>query len=554
MFSKILIANRGEIACRVARTARRLGITTVAVYSDADARALHVELWDEAYRLGPPAPRDSYLNVEAILRIARESGAEAIHPGYGFLSENESFAAACAKAGVVFIGPPPAAIAAMGSKSAAKTIMARAGVPLVPGYHGDDQTPAVLAREADAIGYPVLIKATAGGGGKGMKVANDANEFPAALASAQREAKASFGDDRVILEKYLTSPRHIEMQVFADTHGNAVHLFERDCSVQRRHQKIVEEAPAPGMTRERRKMMGDAAITAAQSIGYVGAGTVEFIAAQDGAFHFMEMNTRLQVEHPVTEMITGVDLVEWQLRVASGEPLPKTQRELAINGHAIEARIYAEDPNRGFLPSIGHLVHWRMPQATPRVRVDTGVRAGDTISPYYDPMLAKLIVWGEDRERACEEMLTALGECEVVGVATNIAFLERLIRHEAFASGQLDTGLIDKHRAALFPLPSPTPKRALLVAALAEYADIAQTAAARATMSGDPHSPWHSIDAWWNASATYAIELMFAEGESRHAAKIKARDSGRLHVAIDGDEIETSVTHRDGRLVIAAEG
>jgi 3-methylcrotonyl-CoA carboxylase alpha subunit len=554
MFSKILIANRGEIACRVARTARRLGVRTIAVYSDADAHALHVELCDEAYRLGPPAPRDSYLNADAIIRIARASGAQAIHPGYGFLSENESFAAACAKAGVVFIGPPPAAIAAMGSKSAAKTIMAKAGVPLVPGYHGDDQSPAVLAREADAIGYPVLVKATAGGGGKGMKIANDANEFPAALASAQREAKASFGDDRVLVEKYLASPRHIEIQVFADTHGNAVYLFERDCSVQRRHQKIVEEAPAPGMTRERRKAMGEAAVIAAQSIRYIGAGTVEFIAEQDGTFHFMEMNTRLQVEHPVTEMITGVDLVEWQLRIASGEPLPKTQQELAINGHAIEARIYAEDPDRGFLPSIGRLVHWQMPAATRRVRVDTGVRTGDAISPFYDPMLAKLIVWGEDRERAAQEMVAALGECEVVGVATNIAFLERLIQHEAFASGQLDTGLIDKHRAALFPLASPTPVRALLIAALAEYADLAQTAAARAAMSGDPHSPWHSIDAWWNASATYAIELMFADGGARHAIKIRARNSGRLRVAIDGDQIEASVMPRDGRLIIAAEG
>jgi 3-methylcrotonyl-CoA carboxylase alpha subunit len=554
MFSKILIANRGEIACRVARTARRLGIRTVAVYSDADAHALHVELCDEAYRLGPPAPRDSYLNADAIIRIARETAAQAIHPGYGFLSENESFAAACAKAGVVFIGPPPEAIAAMGSKSAAKTIMAKAGVPLVSGYHGDDQSPAVLAREADAIGYPVLIKATAGGGGKGMKIANGATEFPAALASAQREAKASFGDDRVLVEKYLASPRHIEIQVFADTHGNAVYLFERDCSVQRRHQKIVEEAPAPGMTRERRKAMGEAAVIAAQSIRYVGAGTVEFIAEQDGTFHFMEMNTRLQVEHPVTEMITGVDLVEWQLRIAAGEPLPKTQQELAINGHAIEVRIYAEDPDRGFLPSIGRLVHWQMPAATRRIRVDTGVRAGDTISPFYDPMLAKLIVWGEDRERAAQEMLAALGECEVVGVATNIAFLERLVKHEAFASGQLDTGLIDKHRAALFPLPSPAPKRALLVAALAEYTDIAQTAAARAAMSGDPHSPWHSIDAWWNASVTYAIELMFADGDARHAIKIRARTPGRLHVAIDADEIEASVTPRDGRLIIEAEG
>ncbi|HEY3181132.1 MAG TPA: acetyl/propionyl/methylcrotonyl-CoA carboxylase subunit alpha [Casimicrobiaceae bacterium] len=554
MFSKILIANRGEIACRVARTARRLGVRTVAVYSDADVHALHVELCDEAYRVGASRPRDSYLNADAIIRIARESGAEAIHPGYGFLSENESFAAACAKAGVVFIGPPPAAIAAMGSKSAAKTIMAKAGVPLVPGYHGDDQSPMVLAREAAAIGYPVLIKATAGGGGKGMKVASDANDFSGALASAQREAKSSFGDDRVLVEKYLVSPRHIEIQVFADTHGNAVYLFERDCSVQRRHQKIIEEAPAPGMTRERRKAMGEAAVTAARSIRYVGAGTVEFIAEQDGTFHFMEMNTRLQVEHPVTEMITGIDLVEWQLRIASGEPLPKMQDELAINGHAIEARIYAEDPERGFLPSIGSLVHWRMPSSTRRVRVDTGVRAGDAITPFYDPMLAKLIVWGEDRERASQEMLAALGECEVVGVATNIAFLERLVKHEAFASGQFDTGIIDKHRIALFPSASPTPPRALLAAALAEYLDLAEAGAARAALSSDPYSPWHSIDAWWNASATYAIELVFAAGQARHAVKIRARDAGRVHVAIDGTEMEAYVIRGDGRLIVEAEG
>ena len=365
MFDKILIANRGEIACRVARTARRMGIRTVAVYSDADADALHVAACDEAYRLGPPPPRESYLDGKAIVAIAKRSGAQAIHPGYGFLSENEGFATACARAGVVFIGPPPAAIAAMGSKSAAKKIMGKARVPLVPGYHGDDQDPALLAREAAAIGYPVLIKATAGGGGKGMKVVERAADFAAALASAQREAKAGFGDERVLIEKYLTSPRHIEIQVFADAHGNAVYLFERDCSVQRRHQKVLEEAPAPGMKPEQRRAMGEAAVAAAKAIGYVGAGTVEFIAADsfahDGTFYFMEMNTRLQVEHPVTEMITGVDLVEWQFRVAAGERLPKRQDELAISGHAIEARIYAEDPERGFLPSIGTLAHLRAP-------------------------------------------------------------------------------------------------------------------------------------------------------------------------------------------------
>ncbi len=385
--------------------------------------------------------------------IAKRTGAQAIHPGYGFLSENEGFAAACARAGLVFIGPPPAAIAAMGSKSAAKNIMGKAGVPLVPGYHGDDQDPKHLAREAAKIGFPVLIKATAGGGGKGMKVVERAADFAAALASAQREAKAGFGDDRVLIEKYLAAPRHIEIQVFADTHGNAVYLFERDCSVQRRHQKVLEEAPAPGMKPEHRRAMGEAAVACAKAIGYVGAGTVEFIAAdsfaRDGAFYFMEMNTRLQVEHPVTEMVTGEDLVEWQLRVAAGEPLPKRQDELALRGHAIEARIYAEDPDRGFLPSIGTLVHLRAPATGPAVRVDTGVRAGDEISPHYDPMIAKLIVHGEDRPAALRRLAEALAEYEIVGVATNVAFLQRVVAHEAFASGNVDTGLIARHQDAL---------------------------------------------------------------------------------------------------------
>jgi 3-methylcrotonyl-CoA carboxylase alpha subunit len=554
MFTKILIANRGEIACRIARTARRLGIRTVAVYSDADAHALHVEACDEAYRLGPPPPRESYLNGDAIIRIASSCGAQAIHPGYGFLAENEAFAAACAKAGLVFVGPPPAAIAAMGSKAAAKAIMAKANVPVVPGYHGEDQTPALLAREASMLGFPVLIKPTAGGGGKGMKVAADAGGFPAALASAQREAKASFGDDRVLLEKYLTSPRHIEFQVFADAHGNALHLFERDCSVQRRHQKILEEAPAPGMTSERRRAMGDAAVTAARSIGYVGAGTVEFIAEQDGTFYFMEMNTRLQVEHPVTEMITGLDLVEWQLRVAAGESLPKTQDELAIDGHAIEARLYAEDPERGFLPSVGRLVHWRVPAAAKRVRVDTGVRAGDEVSPFYDPMLAKLIVWGEDRASACAQMIDALAQCEAVGVTTNIAFLERVVAHPAFASGKLDTGLIDAHRDQLFPPPAAMPPRMLLTAALAEFACIQHDAAIAAAASGDPHSPWQSTDAWWNASGTHAIQLSFADGDARHAVALRPRADGRVDVTTAARTFEVRFAWDDGRLTIDADG
>ncbi|HEX6137369.1 MAG TPA: acetyl-CoA carboxylase biotin carboxylase subunit [Casimicrobiaceae bacterium] len=544
MFAKILIANRGEIACRIARTARRLGVRTVAVYSDADAKALHVEACDEAYRIGPAPPRESYLQGDAIVAVAKRAGAQAIHPGYGFLSENETFAQACARAGVVFIGPPPQAIAAMGSKSAAKSIMARADVPVVPGYHGDDQDRALLAREAQRIGFPVLIKATAGGGGKGMKVAGGAAEFAAALASAQREAKASFGDDRVLLERYLSAPRHIEIQVFADTQGNVVHLFERDCSVQRRHQKVLEEAPAPGMDGARRRAMGEAAVAAAKAIGYVGAGTVEFIAEQDGTFYFMEMNTRLQVEHPVTEMITGADLVEWQLRVAAGEPLPRTQPSLAIDGHAIEARIYAEDPERGFLPSIGRIAHWRMPEPSARVRVDTGFREGDEVSPFYDPMLAKVIAWGEDRARARAELLRALSACAVTGVATNVALLERVVGHEAFASGRLDTGLIETHRAQLLPEATPAPRRALIAAALAELVAVDAAARAAAATSSDPHSPWHLTDAWWNGTTTHRLAFAFADGERRHTLGVKPLADG--WIAVTGEDLAAEV-HAEAR-------
>ena len=557
MFDKILIANRGEIACRVARTARRMGIRTVAVYSDADVDALHVAACDDAYRLGPPPPRDSYLNGAAIIAIAKASGAQAIHPGYGFLSENEGFATACARAGIVFVGPPPAAIAAMGSKSAAKNIMGKAKVPLVPGYHGDDQDPRLLAREAAAIGYPVLIKATAGGGGKGMKVVERTADFAAALASARREAKSGFGDDRVLLEKYLTAPRHIEIQVFADTHGSAVYLFERDCSVQRRHQKVLEEAPAPAMKQEHRRAMGEAAVAAAKAIGYVGAGTVEFIAAdsfaRDGAFYFMEMNTRLQVEHPVTEMITGEDLVEWQLRVAAGEPLPKRQDELRLSGHAIEARIYAEDPERGFLPSIGTLAHLRAPTPGPAVRVDTGVRAGDEISPFYDPMIAKLVVHGEDRPAALSRLAEALAEYEIAGVATNVAFLRRVIAHPAFASGNVDTGLIARNHAALFPAATPAPAEALLAAALAEVRALAAARGSAAGASDDPHSPWHVVDPWWVNSALHAVPLTLADGEARHVIAVR-RDGDAWRMSLPSGEIAARVTERDGRLVIATPG
>jgi 3-methylcrotonyl-CoA carboxylase alpha subunit len=444
----------------------------------------------------------------------------------------------------------------MGSKSAAKRIMGAAKVPLVPGYHGDDQGPALLGAEAAKIGYPVLIKATAGGGGKGMKVVERAEDFAGALASAQREARSAFGDDRVLLEKYLSAPRHIEIQVFADAHGNAVYLFERDCSVQRRHQKVLEEAPAPGMTPERRRAMGEAAVAAARAIGYVGAGTVEFIAAEtfarDGAFYFMEMNTRLQVEHPVTEMITGCDLVEWQLRVASGERLPKRQDELAIDGHAIEARIYAEDPERGFLPSIGRLAHLVAPAATADVRVDTGVRAGDGITPYYDPMIAKLIVRGEDRAAALRRLAEALAAYEIVGVASNVAFLSRVVAHDAFASGRVDTGLIARHHAALFPPPAELPDDALLAAALAESAAIVAARRTEAAASRDPHSPWHAVDSWWPGSDRHAIGLTFADGERRHDVAVRG-DGAPWRVTLPGGEaVAATCTARGRRLDVVA--
>jgi 3-methylcrotonyl-CoA carboxylase alpha subunit len=524
MFHTILIANRGEIACRVAATARRLGVRTVAVHSDADANAKHVALCDEAHAIGPAPARDSYLRIERIIDAARASGAQAVHPGYGFLSENEAFAAACAEAGLVFIGPPASAIRAMGSKSAAKALMEKAGVPLVPGYHGDEQDAAFLQQQANQIGYPVLLKASAGGGGKGMRIVDKSEDFAAALASCKREAAASFGDDKVLVEKYLTRPRHIEIQVFADTHGNCVYLFERDCSVQRRHQKVLEEAPAPGMTEERRRAMGEAAVAAAKAVGYVGAGTVEFIANQDGSFYFMEMNTRLQVEHPVTEMITGTDLVEWQLRVAAGERVPMLQHELQIHGHAIEARIYAENPEKGFLPSTGLLRHLRMPAAVEfmngDVRIDAGVREGDAISPYYDPMIAKLIVRGADRAQALARLSQALAACEVVGPSTNVAFLGRLVASAAFANADLDTGLIERHHDLLFPPPStvPMPALALAIACLSEAA---------AAPAGKRHDPWAANDGW-RMNGSYARTLVFNAGDAELSLTLAYQRNGWL--------------------------
>jgi 3-methylcrotonyl-CoA carboxylase alpha subunit len=514
MFDTILIANRGEIACRVIRTARRLGIRTVAVYSDADASSRHVALADEAYRLGPAPAGESYLKGEAILEVAARSGAQAIHPGYGFLSENAGFARACSQAGIVFIGPPVAAIEAMGSKSAAKAIMEQAGVPLVPGYHGDNQDPDFLRDQGERIGYPLLIKASAGGGGKGMRVVWHAEEFEFALAAAKREAKAGFGDDHVLLERYLTKPRHIEIQLFADSHGNAVHLFERDCSIQRRHQKVIEEAPAPGMSPALREQMGEAAIAAARAIGYQGAGTVEFLLDEDGSFYFMEMNTRLQVEHPVTEMITGQDLVQWQLEVAEGLPLPCAQKDLAICGHAIEARIYAEDPSRDFLPSIGKLAHLATPAESAHVRIDTGVRQGDEVSIYYDPMVAKLVVWDSDRAGAVRRLQQALAAYQVVGVSTNIRFLGGVAAHPAFAAGDLDTGFINRHRDELFPAARPAEDRTLALAALDVLLRREEEARRAAARSADPFSPWHATSGW-RLNCDNHHDLHFLDGEER---------------------------------------
>lgn len=532
MFKKILIANRGEIACRVAATAKRMAIKTVAVYSDADASAKHVSFCDEAIHIGGSAPKDSYLRWEKIIEAAKATGAEAIHPGYGFLSENEEFAQACANAGLVFIGPPASAIKAMGLKSESKQLMEKAGVPLVPGYHGSDQNAAMLKHEADRIGYPVLIKASAGGGGKGMRAVEKTEDFVAALASCKREAINSFGDDAVLIEKYVQRPRHIEIQVFGDTHGNYVYLFERDCSVQRRHQKVLEEAPAPGMTPEMRAQMGLAAVAAARAVNYVGAGTVEFIVEQraDGSmnFFFMEMNTRLQVEHPVTEAITGLDLVEWQLRVASGEKLPLAQEQLRINGHAIEARICAENPDNNFLPTTGTLHIYDKPVCTAfergLVRIDDGVREGDTISPFYDSMVAKLIVHGQTREEALARMDEALAQTRIVGLSTNVQFLRHVVRSPSFSQANLDTALIPREEAVLF-------KQEPVGLAIAAASAIAQTLLGEKASEG--RDPFSRRDGW----QTHGVTLRPFEFEFRgEAAKagLTYRHDGALNLDVDG--------------------
>ncbi|MDR3531632.1 MAG: acetyl/propionyl/methylcrotonyl-CoA carboxylase subunit alpha [Rhodopila sp.] len=539
MFRTLLIANRGEIACRVARTARRLGIETIAVYSEADARALHVQAADRAYPIGPASARESYLNIPRIIETACAAGAEAIHPGYGFLSENPDFAEACAAAGIVFVGPPPSAMRAMGSKSAAKALMEKSAVPLLPGYHGDRQEPGFLADQAARIGFPVVIKAVSGGGGRGMRVVTSAGDFASALASARQEAASAFGDDRVLIERYLQRPRHIEVQVFADTLANAVHLFERDCSAQRRHQKVIEEAPAPGLSAAQREQMGSAAVAAARAVGYVGAGTVEFVADADG-FFFLEMNTRLQVEHPVTEMVTGFDLVEWQLRVAAGEPLPVTQSAITLSGHAIEARIYAEDPARDFAPSVGRLALFRTPTETDGVRVDTGFATGDTVSIHYDAMLAKLICHGPTRDAALRRMRQALADCAVAGVASNLDLLGRIAAHPDFAAGGIDTGFIAREGTTLLAAQGTPPSEVLAIAALVVLT--AETPARG-------NDPWDERDLWW-LNITPARVLDFTDGAASYPVSVtrdgndwcidgmrgiaERLDGGRLRVSLDG--------------------
>ncbi len=573
MFDSLLIANRGEIACRIIRSARQNGLRTIAVYSDADCNSRHVALADEAWNIGPAPAAESYLLIDRLLQVAQQSGAEAIHPGYGFLAENADFAEACAAAGLIFVGPPVAAIRAMGSKSAAKEIMQQAGVPLVPGYHGEAQDLETLRSAAVEIGFPLLVKASAGGGGKGMRVVRDATEIDTAIEGARREAASSFGNDQLLLERYLEQPRHVEIQVFADSLGNAVHLFERDCSVQRRHQKVLEEAPAPGMTAELRQKMGTAALTATQTIGYVGAGTVEFLLDTDGAFYFMEMNTRLQVEHPVTEMITGQDLVAWQLQVAAGQPLPCAQKDLSIRGHAIEARIYAEDPTRDFLPSIGHLQHLNFPDENTHLRIDTGVRQGDEVSIHYDPMIAKLIVWDEDRSAALRRLRRALEQVEVVGVTTNVNFLGAVAAHPEFNAGNFDTGFIEQHRDLLIPAPAPASDQTLVLACLHLLLSRDADAQQAATASTDPFTPWHQTGGWrLNGDNHHCFN--FTDGESDlqitvhyrpqgylfelPSAKLNANGqinaSGRLLTTIDGQQLNAQVIRCGMELSILTAG
>ena len=564
MFQSLLIANRGEIACRIIRTARRIGLRSIAVFSDADEAAQHVQMADEAIHIGAAPARESYLNISAIIAAAKRAGAEAIHPGYGFLSENPAFAEACAAAGIIFVGPSAAAMRAMGSKGSAKALMEKAGVPLLPGYHGAEQGAAFLEGEAKRIGFPLVIKAVAGGGGRGMRVVRAAADFAAALQSARQEGASAFGDDRVLIERYLERPRHIEVQVFGDSHGNAVHLFERDCSAQRRHQKVIEEAPAPGISAEMRESMGAAAVAAAKAVQYHGAGTVEFIA-QDGGFYFLEMNTRLQVEHPVTEAITGFDLVEWQLRVAAGEKLPVQQSDIRAQGHAMELRLYAEDPARDFAPSIGTLEVFRL--SDQGLRIDSGFVAGDRISIHYDAMVAKMIAHAPSRAEAIARLRAGLAHSDIIGVAHNLDMLDRILAHPDFASGTIDTGFIGRNAETLLtPKLKPSPQ-VLALAALGVLTLEEEAARAHAAASADPHSPWHATDHWWvntrptrvfefhHEDETYAVTLApAADGWriSAGGAAITARhaklEAGSVHALLDGMRLSASI-HRGGETI-----
>lgn len=547
MFRKILIANRGEIACRIIKTAKKMGVLTVAVYSDADKNALHVTMADEAIYLGASPSRDSYLVIDKVITAAIRTGAQAIHPGYGFLSENADFCKACQQSGITFIGPPVSAIEAMGSKSAAKNIMEKAQVPLVPGYHGENQNEDTLKAAADKMGYPVLLKATAGGGGKGMRQIWSETEFSEGFLAAKREAMSSFGDDTMLVEKYLTQPRHVEIQVFCDNHGNAVFLFERDCSVQRRHQKVIEEAPAFSMSESLRNKMGQSAIKSAQAIGYQGAGTVEFLLDVDGSFYFMEMNTRLQVEHPVTEMISGQDLVEWQLKVAANETLPKTQQQLSISGHAFEARIYAEDADNDFLPATGKLNLLKTPEQNKHVRIDTGVREGDEVSIFYDPMIAKLIVWDENREKALQRLAKALREYRIDGVTTNIEFLYNVATTNAFIEANIDTGFIEKNQQAIFNHGQQNSDKNRLLQQLATVAlyqvlSLVNQAKLKAQKSSDPFSPWHLTNAWRsNEAHTQQIILAHRDQEYQvNLTKVNAAEPGTYTVTINAEHINAT--------------
>jgi len=552
MFKKVLIANRGEIACRVISTLKKMGITSVAVYSDADRNSRHVKLADEAYHIGGSRPDESYLKADVLLALAKKVGVDAIHPAYGFLSENSSFAHACPEAGIAFIGPSAESIEKMGAKDAAKALMEEANVPVVPGYHGKNQDPDYLQEQATKVGFPLLIKAVSGGGGKGMRVVNSADEFAELLDSVKREALNAFADDRVLLERYISKPRHIEFQVFGDSHENYVHLHERECSLQRRHQKIIEETPSPFLDEETRQAMGVAAVNAARAISYLGAGTIEFIVGEDRSFYFMEMNTRLQVEHPVTEMVTGQDLVEWQVRVAAGQALPLKQEQITSTGHSFETRLYAENPNNLFLPSTGKLHHLRFPATNENLRVETGVEQGDTISVFYDPMIAKLVVWGEDREVARERLLNALGESGIIGVENNIAFLETLATHPDFIDNKIDTQYIDKRLDTLLADSQvELPENVLLAATVSILLDGKQAVDDMAKASTDGNSPWFDTTSWRpNGQSQRSLFFSYEEADEVEIKVTENNNHFIFHLENDLDVIAETADNNVTRLQI----